>query len=62
MTDQEKYIFISYAHKDSAIVVPLIENMKKAGFHVWYDDGIEVGAEWPAYIQSSLEKSSVVIV
>ena len=62
MTDQEKYIFISYAHKDSATVVPLIENMKKAGFHIWYDDGIEVGAEWPAYIQSSLEKSSVVLV
>ena len=62
MTNQEKYIFISYAHKDSHSVIPLIENMKKVGFHIWYDDGIEVGSEWPAYIQSSLEKSSVVMV
>ena len=62
MTDQEKYIFVSYAHKDSAAVVPLIENMRKAGFRVWYDDGIETGAEWPAYIQASLEKSAVALV
>ncbi|MBQ3489251.1 MAG: TIR domain-containing protein, partial [Clostridia bacterium] len=58
----EKYIFVSYAHKDSATVVPLIENMQKAGFRVWYDEGIEIGEEWPAFIQTSLEKSAVVLV
>ncbi len=62
MTINEKYIFVSYAHKDSAIVVPLIENMRQTGFRVWYDNGIETGAEWPAYIQASLEKSEVVLV
>ena len=62
MTSQEKYIFISYAHKDSAIVVPLIANMRKSGFHVWYDNGIETGTEWPDYIQTRLEKSAAVLV
>ena len=58
----EKYIFVSYAHKDSEKVIPLIENMQKTDFRIWYDEGIEVGAEWPAYIQTSLEKSTVVLV
>ena len=62
MTNQEKYIFISYAHKDSATVVPLIANMRKSGFRVWYDNGIETGTEWPDYIQTRLEKSAAVLV
>lgn len=44
------YVFISYAHKDNAIVLPLIEDLKARGFHVWYDAGIEAGTEWPDYI------------
>lgn len=44
------YIFISYAHKDNAIVLPLIEDLKARGFNVWYDAGIEAGTEWPEYI------------
>ena len=58
---KEKYIFISYAHKDSERVLPILEAMQRAGFRVWYDTGIEAGTEWPAYIEESLEKSSVVI-
>lgn len=50
----DKYIFISYSHKDSTIVVPLIEGLKNRGFNVWYDSGIEAGTEWPAYIEEML--------
>ena len=58
---KEKYIFVSYAHKDSEKVLPVIENMQREGFRVWYDTGIEAGTEWPAYIQESLEESEVVL-
>ena len=58
---KEKYIFVSYAHKDSEKVLPIIENMQHAGFRIWYDTGIEAGTEWPAYIEESLEKSAVVL-
>ena len=44
------YIFISYAHKDNQMVLPLIEDLKARGFNVWYDAGIEAGTEWPEYI------------
>ena len=42
----DKYIFISYAHKDSDRVIPVIQTLRKNGFRVWYDDGIDPGTEW----------------
>lgn len=59
---KEKYIFVSYAHKDSDVVVPTIEALDKLGFRVWYDTGIAAGTEWPAYIETHLKQSEVVLV
>lgn len=58
---KEPYIFISYAHKDAAIVMPIIESLQNAGFRIWYDAGIEVGTEWPETIAEHLEAATRVI-
>ena len=58
----DKYIFVSYAHKDSQKVVPIVETLSSNGFRVWYDSGIEAGTEWPEYIEDHLIKSEVVVV
>ena len=50
----EPYIFISYAHKDSDKVIPMIQALQDRGFRVWFDAGIEAGSEWPAYIAMHL--------
>ena len=50
----EPYIFISYAHKDSDRVLPIVKALSDAGFRVWYDAGIEAGTEWPEYIAGHL--------
>jgi hypothetical protein len=42
------YIFVSYAHKDSDKVFPIISEFHKAGFPVWYDEGIDPGNAWAA--------------
>lgn len=60
-TDNNNYVFVSYAHKDSAIVLPIIRAMQEAGIALWYDEGIEVGTEWPEYIAKHLIKSRRVI-
>ena len=52
------YIFISYAHKDKDIVMPILEALEGCGFRLWYDAGIEVGTEWPEYIAEHLDQSS----
>jgi|GEM_PF-3993244 len=54
-------IFVSYAHKDAADVYPAIEALNARGFRLWYDEGIEAGADWADAIGTSLEKASVVL-
>lgn len=57
----EPYIFISYSHKDSAIVLPIVEQLDKMGFRVWFDEGIEVGSEWPQFIAEHIKKCEIVL-
>ena len=58
---KEKYIFISYCHKDKEIVYPLIERMAKDGYRIWYDEGINPGTDWPEMIAEHLNKCSACI-
>ncbi len=58
----ENYIFISYSHKDSQRVLPIVEALSNNGFRVWYDSGIEAGTEWPEYIEDRLSNAHTVLV
>ena len=58
---QEAYIFISYCHKDRASVFPIIEQMARDGYRVWYDEGIDPGSEWPEIIASHLNGSAACV-
>ena len=55
------YIFISYAHKNSVDVLPVVRDLQDAGFRIWYDAGIEVGSEWDAYIMDHLKGAKAFI-
>ena len=57
----EKYIFISYSHKDSEKVFRILEILKGNGFRFWYDEGIEPGSEWPEQVAEHLYRSAVCI-
>lgn len=57
----EPYIFISYAHKDSDRVCPILDELAGRGYRIWYDDGIAPGSEWPEYIAEHLNNSDVVL-
>lgn len=57
----EPYVFISYAHKDKGNVLPIIQGLQDRGFRVWYDEGIEVGSEWPDFIAEHLENCACVL-
>lgn len=58
---KEPYIFISYAHKDTNTVLPIIAALQDAGYPVWYDAGIQAGSEWPEYIAEHLDKAKLVL-
>ena len=57
----EPYIFMSYSHKDTDVVLNAVDVLTDNGFHVWYDNGIEAGTEWPEYIAERLINCQVVI-
>ena len=57
----EKYIFVSYCHKDKDSVYPIIEHMAKDGYRIWFDEGINPGTDWPEIIAEHLDKCSVCI-
>lgn len=58
---EKSYIFVSYAHKDSEVVMRAIALLQQSGFRVWYDEGIDPGSEWPDTIEKYLERSSYFI-
>lgn len=55
------YIFVSYAHKDSHLVFPILEELDRRGYRVWYDDGIAPGSEWPENIAQHLDGCSLTL-
>lgn len=55
------YAFISYAHKDEDIVLPVLSGLYGGGLNLWFDDGIIAGSEWPEYLAEHIEKSAIVI-
>lgn len=57
----EPFIFISYAHKDTEMVLPILKNLTAKGYRLWYDDGIAPGSEWPEYIANHLNGCQAVL-
>lgn len=44
---KQEYIYIAYSFKDKHLVYPIIEQLAKDGYRVWYDEGIIPGVEMP---------------
>ncbi len=53
------YIFISYAHRNTRTVLPIIECLARRGARLWYDGGIELGKEWAADIERHIVECEV---
>jgi hypothetical protein len=58
----EPYAFASYAHADAQIVFPELQRLATLGVHIWYDEGIDPGNEWPEEIALALDKAVYFIV
>ncbi len=52
----EPYIFISYAHKDIDKLRPIITRLVADGYRIWFDEGIDPGTEWDAFIAEHIER------
>ena len=50
----EPYVFVSYSHRDCAVVFEEIQRFHDAGYKIWYDEGIDAGNEWPEEIAQAV--------
>lgn len=57
---KNKFIFVSYSHRDTEIVLPFIANLQKQ-YNVWFDEGIHFGKEWEDEIAEKLLKCELFI-
>ena len=48
------YIFVSYSHKNSSVVLSYIEKLYELKYRVWYDEGIAPGNGVTCYTKDSL--------
>ncbi len=60
--DGKPYVFVSYAHKNHAVVFEHITRLHNAGFRIWYDEGIDPGADWSDEIATALSGAEVFLV
>ena len=58
---EQPYAFVSYAHKDTKEVLPILQKLYEMGYRIWFDEGIVPGSEWPENIAQHLRKSELVI-
>ncbi len=54
-------IFISYSHRDSERVHPVIKRLISEGYEAWYDEGIDPGTEWDENIAMHLKQCSGIV-
>ena len=58
---EKPFIFISYSHQDIERVVRLIRRLQSEGFRIWYDSGIQAGAEWPEEVATHIKNCGCVL-
>ena len=58
----DPYAFVSYSHLDSGEVYSIISAMQDREMNIWFDEGIQVGDEWPEEIGERLIGCEAVIV
>ena len=57
----DPFVFVSYSHRDEALVEREIELLTARGARIYYDEGIDPGREWPEELASAVENCSAFV-
>jgi len=57
----EPFVFVCYAHDDSAEVYPELHWLQEQGVKLWYDEGISPGSVWRGEIAEAIERAAWVL-
>ena len=58
---ESQYFYVSYSRKDIAVVLPIIERLRKDGYPIWYDDDLVFRLDWQERIAETILKSQGIL-
>jgi len=58
----EPYLFISYSHRDTALVYPVLDTLYDNKYRLWYDESCETGNDFRDELKNKIENSSGVVL
>ena len=61
-TGAEPYLFISYSHRDTAKVYPILDALHDKKYRIWYDESCENGNDFREELRRRIENCSAVIL
>lgn len=61
-TGDEPYLFISYSHRDTAKVYPILDALYDKKYRIWYDESCENGNDFRDELRKRIEGSSAVVL
>jgi len=61
-TGKEPYLFVSYSHRDTASVYPILDTLYDNKYRLWYDESCETGNDFRDELKNKIEGSSGVIL
>ena len=59
---KEPYLFVSYSHRDTEIVYPVLDALYDRKYRLWYDESCENGNDFRDELRERIEKAEAVIL
>lgn len=56
----EKYLFISYSHKDAEVVYPFLISLYDKGLNFWYDRELNNGEDWSSEAKEAMSNENCI--
>ncbi|MBQ7377048.1 MAG: toll/interleukin-1 receptor domain-containing protein, partial [Clostridia bacterium] len=58
----EPYLFVSYSHRDTAKVYPILDALHDKKYRIWYDESCENGNDFRDELRHRIEACSAVVL
>ncbi len=59
---EEPYLFVSYSHRDTAKVYPILDALYDRKYRIWYDESCENGNDFREELRRRIEKSDGILL
>ncbi len=58
----EPYLFVSYSHRDTKVVYPILDALHDCKYRIWYDESCETGNDFRDELRQRIEKCEAVLL